>query len=366
FYRNSPLWYDKTMKLIRKDMKTKIGRPPGTLITEEAGGPWVQECRLYEYDPSSCEDYEIELFSDLSRLKQQGSVSWLNVTGLTDGRILEWIGREFDIHPLVLEDIQNTGQRPKIDDYGDYLFITCRMLSWNEPRRSIESEQVSFLLGTNFLISFQERPGDVFDIIRNRIAEGKGRIRSHGADYLMYALMDAVVDHYYLIVEELQSIYEELEERILRERPQNGVQLMHTLRTEVVTLRRAVWPLRDIMNQIRKGENSLITQTTEVFFRDVSDHIAQVVEADELLREMLSGVLDYYQSAVSNDMNAVMKVLTIIATIFIPLTFIAGVYGMNFHWMPELLWKWGYPAVLGLMAAVAVYLIIFFRKKKWL
>lgn len=335
-------------------------------MTEEAGATEAYRCELYEYSRDMFFRQDVDALSDLSGLKSDGAVSWLNIIGLEDGSILEWVGREFDIHPLVLEDIQNTGQRPKLDDFESYIFITCRMLSWDETRRSIDSEQVSFLLGDHFLVSFQERPGDVFDIIRQRISSGKGRIRSHGSDYLAYALIDAIIDHYYLVVEYVQDAYEELEEQVLTKRRNNTVKDIHRIRTEIVTLRRAVWPLRDIMNQVKKGDVSLIKDMTAVFFRDLSDHVAQVIEADELLREMLSGILDYYQSSLSNDMNSVMKVLTIIATIFIPLTFIAGIYGMNFQRMPELAWKWGYPAVLGFMAAVAVYLIIFFRRKKWL
>lgn len=354
------------MKLIKRDVRKKIGEPPGTLLRGDTAAPGMFRCQLYDYSTDTVEYRDVEAFSGLSHLKNDGTVSWLNIVGLTDGRILEWIGNEFDIHPLILEDIQNIGQRPKLDDFEGYLFITCRMLSWDGERQSIESEQVSFLLGEHFLVSFQEKPGDVFDIIRKRINDGKGRIRSGGADYLVYALIDAIIDHYYLVVEHLQDRYEELEDRVLMKRSRNVVQEIHRIRSEIVTLRRAVWPLRDIMNQIRKGDVSLISETTKVYFRDISDHVAQVIEADELLREMLSGILDYYQSSLSHDMNSVMKVLTIIATIFIPLTFIAGIYGMNFTWMPELAWKWGYPLVLGIMAAVAVYMIIFFKKKGWL
>jgi magnesium transporter len=295
----------------------------------------------------------------------ESSVTWINVDGIRNHAIVETFGDLFAIHPLVLEDITDTAQRPKIEDYGDQLYIVVKMLTCNSVRR-VDPEQVSIVLGRHVVITFQEREGDVFDPLRDRILNAKGRVRGMGADFLAYALVDAVVDHYFVILETFGDEFTEIEEELIEEPSASISAKLHTLRRDLVFLRRSVWPLREVMAGIERNESRLFKKGTLVFVRDLYDHTVQVIDAIETYRDILSGMFDIYLSSISYRMNAVMKVLTIISTIFIPLTFISGLYGMNFAHMPELRWKWGYPAVLGVMAAVAAYMVRLFRRKKWL
>jgi magnesium transporter len=286
--------------------------------------------------------------------------------------IIEKIGKNFNLHPLLLEDILNTGQRPKAEDFEDHIFIVSKMLYFEETESEIISEQLSVIIGANFVISFQERHGDVFNAVRERIRNGKGRIRKMGSDYLAYALLDAVVDHYFLILEKLGEKIEGLEEDLLTNPTTETMQSIHNLKREMIFLRKSVWPLREVVNSLEKGESKLIKKSTKIYLRDVYDHTIQVMDSVESFRDVLSGMLDLYLSVISNKMNEVMKVLTIIATIFIPLTFIAGIYGMNFNPeaspfnMPELNWHFGYPAVWLVMILIGLTMLGFFKNKKWL
>jgi magnesium transporter len=279
---------------------------------------------------------------------------------------VEEIGRLFELHPLVLEDILHTGQRPKIDDYEDYLFITLRMLHGVDGVEQIESEQVSLVLGPSFVISFQERPGDLFELVRDRIRKGRGRIRKQGADYLTYALMDAIVDHYFIILEKIGEEVEQLEFQIIESPDPELMERVHSMKRELIFLRRSLWPLREVLSLLGKGEFPLIEEKTMIFFRDVHDHTIQVLETLETCRDMVSGMQDIYLSSMSNRLNEVMKILTVIATLFIPLSFITGLYGMNFKYMPELEWPWGYPLALLVMAVVAAVMLLWFKHKKLL
>jgi magnesium transporter len=281
--------------------------------------------------------------------------------------IIEKLGRHFELHPLTLEDILNTGQRPKLEDFESYVFVVLKMLSCNGPTGTVQSEQVSLVIGQNFVISLQERAGDVFEPIRDRIRNSKGRIRRMGADYLAYALMDAVVDNYFVILEKLGERVESLEEELVGSPTENTLQQIHSLKREMIFLRRSVWPLREVISGLERGESSLVGESTGVYLRDVYDHTIQIMDTIESLRDMVSGMLEIYLSSMSNKMNAAMKVLTVIATIFIPLSFFAGVYGMNFEHMPELRWRWVYPygfwaAIVGVVALM----LVLFRRKKWL
>lgn len=293
-------------------------------------------------------------------------VSWINVDGLHDISIIEDIGNAYSLHKLTLEDILSVAQRPKIDEYDGFLYTVIKMFSLGKDNSNIESEQVSFVLQGNTLITFQEKSGDVFEYVRNRIREGKGTVRQRKADYLLYALMDAIVDHYYLILENLGEKLEEIEINLLENPDQEMLGKLHGLRREMLHLRRSVYPLREVVSRFEKIESPDIQSTTRVFIRDLYDHTIQVIETVEVFRDMASGMLDLYMSSVSNKMNNIMKVLTIIATIFIPLTFIAGVYGMNFEYMPELSWKWGYFGIMTIMFLIIIGMLFFFRKKKWL
>jgi magnesium transporter len=276
--------------------------------------------------------------------------------------ILEAVGAQADLHPLVIEDIHNTYQRPKVEDYEQYLYIVLKMISWDEAANEIRGEQVSLVLGKNFVLSFKEDPGDIFDPIRTSLREGKGRIRKQGPDYLAYALLDQVVDHYFIVLENLGEKIEDLEEELVTNPDAATLQTIHHLKRELIFLRKSVWPLREAISSLERWESPLLQPDTLVYLRDVYDHNIQVIDTIETFRDML----DIYLSSVSNRMNEVMKVLTIIATIFIPLTFIAGIYGMNFTNMPELGWPMGYFMIWGLMIVIFIGMLIFFKRKGWL
>ena len=268
------------------------------------------------------------------------------------------------MHPLIQEDIVNTGQRPRAEDFEAYVFVVLKMM-YNGGKIGIVSEQVSLVLGPNFVISFQEQEGDVFDAIRERIRKEKGRIRKEGSDYLAYALLDAIVDNYFLVLEELGEEIERIEEKLVKDPTPRTLQTIHDLKRDSLFLRKSIWPLREVINGLVKSESLLIKPTTEIYLRDVYEHTIQVIDTVETFRDMISGMLDIYLSSISNRMNEVMKVLTIFAAIFIPLTFVAGIYGMNFKYMPELEWRWGYFMVLGLMAIIGGTLVAYFKNKKW-
>ena len=293
-------------------------------------------------------------------------MTWINIDGIHEVNIIEKIGKHFDLHPLIMEDIVNTEQRPKMEDFGHYVYVVLRMLYFDEEAHEVKGEQVSLILGENFVISFQEKEGDIFNPIRERIRNNKGRIRKMGADYLAYSLLDTIVDNYFTILEKLGDRIEEMEERLVSDPRPETLQEIHKLKREMIFLRKSVWPLREVINGLERGESSLVHKASRIYLRDVYDHTIQVIDTVETFRDMLSGMHDTYLSSISNRMNEIMKVLTIIATIFIPLTFIAGIYGMNFKFMPELEWRWAYFIVWLVIVIVAISMIFFFRRKKWL
>jgi magnesium transporter len=293
-------------------------------------------------------------------------VTWINIDGLHQLDIIEKVGQHFNIHPLVLEDIVNTGQRPKTEEFEDVIFVVLKMLHYNENSEKITSEQFSLVLGSNFLITFQEIQGDVFRTVRERIRKSKTRIRKAGCDYLAYALIDAIVDHYFVILEALGDKIEDIETQLLDNPTRDTLEIIHEMKREMIYLRKQIWPIRELINSLVKGESSLINESTRLFFRDIYDHTIQIIDTIESYRDILSGMLDIYLSTLSNKMNEVMKVLTIIATIFIPITFVAGIYGMNFKFMPELEWRWGYVMVWAIIVVVVGIMISYFKKKKWL
>ncbi len=349
-----------------KKRSEKGGLPPGTLAY--VGEKKVEKViiTVFDYDSEQYEEKELKSIEECFPCKDTPTVTWINIVGIHQVEIMEKIGIHFGIHSLIMEDILNTRQRPKMDDLDDYLFIVLKMLSYNEEGDEIDTEQISIILGQNFVISFQEKEGAVFEPIRKRIRKNKGRIRKEGADYLAYALLDSVVDNYFKILEQIGERIEFLEEELVENPSTQALQEIHRLKREMLFLRKSIWPLREVISELERGESSLIKETTVIYLRDVYDHTIQVIDTVETFRDMISGMLDVYLSSISNRMNEVMKVLTIIATIFIPLTFLAGVYGMNFRYMPELEWRWGYFAVLFLMAIICIGMVIYFRKKKWL
>jgi len=294
------------------------------------------------------------------------SCIWYNIDGIHDAALLEKLGDAFGLHPLVVEDIVNTNQRPKIEDFGNYLFLALKMIVYDREQREIKSEHVSIILGKGFVLSFLEDSGDVFDPVRQRLKTAKGRLRREGADYLAYALLDSIVDGYFEVLEALGEDLEGVEFDVLDNPSNTTLRSIHTLKRELIYLRRAVWPLRETINVMLRDESDLITSQTRIFLRDLYDHSVNVIDSVETLRDIVAGMLDVYLSSASNKMNQVMKVLTVMSSIFIPLTFVAGVYGMNFKYMPELESSFGYPSVLAFMATIAVSLLIMFRKKGWI
>jgi magnesium transporter len=354
------------MAILGKKISNKVGLPPGTLV--HIGERKTEEVKIaiIDYDQKDYQEKEAEKIEECFPFKDKPTVTWINIDGLQEVEIIEKIGAHFGIHPLVLEDIVHTGQRPKAEDLGDYLFIVLKMLYHDESEDEMMGEQVSLLLGPNYVISFQEREGDIFNPIRERIRNSKGRIRKAGADYLAYALLDAIVDHYFVILEKLGEKIESLEEELVTNPTPETLQVIHTLKRNLIFLRKSVWPLREVISGLERGESPLITEPTGIYLRDVYDHTIQVIDTIETFRDMVSGMLDIYLSSISNRMNEVMKVLTIIATIFIPLTFIAGVYGMNFKFMPELEWHWGYFVALVVMGSIVGSMVLYFKRKRWL
>jgi magnesium transporter len=321
---------------------------------------------VINYTGANFQEKEVRNVGEAVSIRKKSSVTWLNIDGVHQPEIIEQVGKSFGVHPLVLEDIANTGQRPKMEDFDDYIFVVLRMLRFDETENQTKTEQISMVFGADFVVSFQEREGDVFDIIRERLRSNKGRIRKMGADYLAYSLIDAIVDNYFMVLEKLGEAIEEIEDKLVTDPRSETLQTIHDLKRETVFLRKSVWPLREVISRLERSESPLISKSTFVYLRDVYDHTIQVMDSVDTFRDTLSGMLDIYLSSVSNRMNEVMKVLTVIATIFIPLTFIAGIYGMNFKVMPELDQPWGYPTVLILMLTIAVVMLIYFRRKKWL
>ncbi len=320
-----------------------------------------------KYDGTSLEE---RVLTDLNELAPScdgtSGVVWYNVDGVHDAQLLEKIGDLFGLHSLVVEDIVNTAQRPKMEDFGNYIFLTLKMIVYDRQRREIDAEHVSLILGRGFVLSFLEDSGDVFEPVRVRMRAGRGRLRKEGADYLAYALVDAIVDHYFEVLEALGDDIEAVEDEVVEVPTHETLRTIHVLKRELIYLRRAVWPLREAVNSLLKDESELVADSTRVFLRDLYDHAVHVLDSVETLRDIVSGMLDVYLSSASNRMNQVMKVLTVMSSIFIPLTFIVGVYGMNFEYMPELKTPWGYPAVLLLMATVAGGLLLMFRRKGWI
>ena len=353
------------LKLIKKRTK-KIAAPPGTFIHIGEKSTEKVTITIFDYNETHIEEKAVDKVEECFPYKDTPNVTWINVNGVHDPEIIRKIGEHFNIHPLILEDILNTGQRPKYDDFDDYIFIVLKMLYYETNVNELMIEQVSLLIGKNYVISFQEKKGDVFNPIRDRLIKAKGRIRKMNADYLAYALLDAVVDNYFTILEQIGDKIETLEEELIDNPNPQTLQTIHDLKRDAIYLRKSIWPLREVVSNLERGESSLIYESTRIYLRDVYDHTIQVIDTVETLRDVISGMLDIYLSSISNKMNEVMKTLTIFAAIFIPLTFIAGLYGMNFEFMPELKLRWAYPAILFFMLSVGISLVIYFRKKKWL
>ena len=353
------------MSLFLKKSSKKVGQAPGTVVF--VGEKKVEEIRitLIDYDENQYAEREIKNIEDCFPYKDTPSISWINIDGVHQVDVIEKLGAHFVLHPLLQEDVVNTHQRPKFDEFDDHLFIVLRMFSFNEEENELEAEQISLIVGANFVISFQERQGDVFEQVRERLRNGKGRIRKKGSDYLAYALIDAIVDSYYNILEGLGEHIESLQDQMVSEPKQEDLQLIQHLKRNMLFFRKSVWPLREVIVGLARSESHLIKEDVLVYVRDVYDHVIQAIDTIETFRDMLSAMLDIYLSSVGNRMNQVMKVLTIIATIFIPMTFLAGIYGMNFKYMPELEWRYAYLVFWIVVSVVLIAMIAYFKRKKW-
>jgi magnesium transporter len=350
------------------------GSAPGTLVARERPAPDAATAtlRILAYGPDKLEEWTSTSVDDLDRragpdrpgapVAPGAAVIWIDVLGLHDLDALRRLGERFHLHPLALEDVLNTGHRPKTEDYGDHRFVVAKTVELGD---SLAAEQVSLFFGRGFVLSFRETTCRAFEAVRERLHSGRSRIRSAGADYLAYALLDAVIDELFPVLERFGERLEELEEEVVENPDREVLGRIYRVRRELLLLRRVTWPMREVIQALDRDPSGLVTAETKVYLRDCYDHTIQALDFVETYRELATGIFDAYLSGLSNRMNEVMKVLTVIATIFIPLTFIAGVYGMNFDAMPELGWRFGYPAVLAVMAVVAAGMLVYFKRKRW-
>lgn len=322
---------------------------------------------LFLYDTAGCREMKLEESGKPAEELLKGSqICWMNIDCHKYEEAAEYLRETLKLHPLVIEDVINFKQRPKLEDYGEYCYIVVKMLYPGKRLSRIMGEQLSIIHGKGYVITVQKKGDDVFQPIREKLRTGSGRLRKEGADYLVYALLDAVVDHYFLVLDQAGERIDVEEEMLVKNPTKEYLNRIHSYKREMLFFHKAVWPLREILSAITRGDYELYSENTLVYMRDVYDHIIQIMDTVETYRDILSGMIDIYISGVSNRTNEVMKVLTILSTLFMPLTFIAGVYGMNFRHMPELEWRWGYPAVMSAMVLIAIAMLLYFRRKKWL
>lgn len=351
-------------KIVKSRLKT-IGLPPGSLVHIGDKKRDTTVITQIEYGEDTCNQSNISS-KDLSEIKQsEGKAIWLNIEGLNETEVLAQIGDKFGLHPLVMEDILNTDQRPKIEFSQDYMYICAKMLNYDRKLGEFDIEQISLVLGKNFVISFCEKDTDIFAPVIKRLSLSAGRIRKLGTDYLMYCLLDIIVDNYFTVLEDFSEEIEIAEDELIVQSTSKTLKTIHKLKRQVLFLHKAVWPLRDVLSSLERGESELINDSTNIFIRDLYDHVVQAMDTTETIRDILSSMLDIYLSSTSNRMNEIMKVLTIISTVFMPLSFIVGIYGMNIRNMPELGWPYMYPVLWGVMIAIVAFMLYYFKKKKW-
>jgi len=360
-----PLPEVRSMPGTARKRSAKTGLPPGSLIHIGQRHTDRAKICLCEYGATHCREREIQSLEGIIPPDEGTSVAWVHIDGLQDIPLLEQMGSLFGLHPLTLEDILNTEQRPKSEDHDGYLYVVLRIFHQGAGGALIP-EQVSIVLGSTWLISLQERKGSLLDPVRERLRNDNSRLRKAGPDYLAHALLDTMVDSYFVVLDAFGEKIETLEEVLVASPSPAALRQIQALKRETLLLRRSIWPLREMVGGLGRSDSPLIREQSVIYFRDVYDHAVQVIDTIETCRDMLSGMLDIYLSSVSNRMNEVMKVLTVFAALFMPLTFLAGIYGMNFEYMPELEWRWGYLSLWGLMIAIAAFMLILFRRKKWL
>lgn len=354
------------MKGQRKKRSSKSGLPPGTPV--HIGEQKLEKMSLtaLTYSEHTFHEFQTHRVEEVLPLVGIAEHAWITVQGIHHIEGLQQLGAAFGLHPLVMEDIVNTHQRPKIEDYGEYLFLVMKAVSRHDPAQSLMVEQISLIVGMNFVLCFLEGNDDPFVDLRGRLRNEKGRLRKMGCDYLTYAHLDTIVDQYFPLLEQLGEDIEQLEEELIAHAGRETLRTLHVFKQEMILLRRAIWPLRDVLSHLERGDSTLIHSSTHIYLRDVYDHTIQLIETTETYRDMLAGMMDIYLTSLSNKLNETMKVLTVISTIFIPLTFIVGIYGMNFEVMPELEWPWGYPLVMGMMVMLAIGMLRVFRSKHWI
>ncbi len=351
-------------KIVKSRLQT-IGLPPGSLVHIGDKKRDTTVITQIEYGEDTFRQNNIST-KNLAEIKQsEGKALWLNIEGLHETEVLAQIGEKFGLHPLVMEDILNTDQRPKIEFSQDYMYICVKMLSYDKKLGEFDIEQISLVLGKNFVISFCEKDTDIFAPVIKRLGLSAGRIRKLGTDYLMYCLLDIIVDNYFTVLEDFSEEIEVAEDELIVRTTSKTLKTIHKLKRQVLFLHKAVWPLRDVLSSLERGESELINESTSIFIRDLYDHVVQAMDTTETIRDILSSMLDIYLSSTSNRMNEIMKVLTIISTVFMPLSFIVGIYGMNIRNMPELGWPYMYPVLWGIMIAIAASMLYYFKKKKW-
>ena len=346
--------------------KEKIGEPPGTLIYTGKIRREKSKLRILNYTKDDFEIKEIEDLKIVSSLLEKNKNNWINVTGLANVNLIENIGNLFDLHPLVMEDILNTLQRPKLEEFEKYIFIVLKNLLWNEERGEFDQEQISLILGDTFVLSFQEEESDIFQPIIDRIKIPKGKVRTMGPDYLLYALVDLIVDNYFIVMEYISEKIETIEDELISEPEVETLRKIYRIKRTVIDLRKFIWPLRELVNKLQREQSKLISFSLQIYIRDVYDHIFRITETIDNYREIIFGMLDMYLSSVSNKMNDIMKVLTIISTVFIPLSFLTGFYGMNFPHMPEFAYPNSYPILISIMIGIFVIMILYFKRRKWI
>ncbi|MBS1172977.1 MAG: magnesium Mg(2+) and cobalt Co(2+) transport protein CorA [Proteobacteria bacterium] len=344
----------------------KTGLPPGSLVHVGEVKTARPEITLMEFDAGDVLERRFTSIAESRQHQPSKATVWLNVYGLHEPEVMAEIGRRFDLHPLVLEDILNTNQRPKIDDYDDYLYLVTHFFDYDAQAMRVSSDQVSMVVGRNFVLTFQERPTGCFDPVRERLRGNKGQIRKLGADYLAYSLLDAVVDRYFVVLDQLSDGVERLEDELLERVTPDVMHAIHHFKRESLTLRRAVWPLREVLNTLQRGEASFFQPETLIYLRDVYDHTVHIIESLDAMRDLMAGMLDMYLSSVSNRLNQEVRVLTVITTLFMPATLISGIFGMNFRVMPWLEAPDGYLFALGLMALVALAMAMIFWRRRWM
>jgi len=373
FYGNIQFMAKRKRHLLRRPESTKaLNQVPGTVTYIGRKESLETKLEVIDYNKENFERYESSRPEDAFKFENPDKVTWINIDGLSNTLEIEKLGKYYELHPLLMEDISNTNQRPKIDEYPGYIFMVVKMLYFPKQNsdkniNSLVIEHISLVVGKDYILTFQESDGDVFEGVRDRITNDKGRIRSKGADYLLYCLLDAIIDNYFAVMDDISEKIEILEEELFQTQASDEITFqIQELKRTILRIRRAVFPLREVLSRIEKLGDNLIEEKTRNYFRDLYDHIIQVSENIDIYREMTRGLMEMYMTTISNRMNEVMKVLTIMATIFIPLTFIAGVYGMNFEYIPELRWKYSYFVLWGIMILIFLLMLYYFRRKKWL